>query len=76
MRVRAFANIGLLNGASTPSPATTPQATCPKSARDPSISGPRGNVSSIWVSLVAVFVLIVGVTWAISNTGAPRRRIC
>jgi amino acid permease (GABA permease) len=37
--------------------------------RDPSISGPRGIVSSIWVSLVAGFVLIVGVTWAISNTG-------
>ena len=37
--------------------------------RDPSISGPRGIVSSIWVSLVAGFVLILGVTWAISNTG-------
>ena len=37
--------------------------------RDPSVSGPRGIVSSIWVSLVAGFVLILGVTWAISNTG-------
>ena len=37
--------------------------------RDPSISGPRGIVSSIWVSLVAGFVLILGVTWAISNSG-------
>jgi amino acid permease (GABA permease) len=34
-----------------------------------SISGPRGIVNSIWVSLVAGFVLIIGVTWAISSTG-------
>jgi amino acid permease (GABA permease) len=32
------------------------------------ISGPRGIVNSIWVSLVAGFVLIMGVTWAISST--------
>jgi amino acid transporter len=37
--------------------------------QQPSISGPRGIVNSIWVSLVAGFVLIVGVTWAISGKG-------
>ena len=34
-----------------------------------SISGPRGIVNSIWVSLVAGFVLIIGVTWAITGKG-------
>jgi len=37
--------------------------------RRPAISGPRGIVNSIWVSLVAGFVLIIGVTYAISGKG-------
>ncbi len=48
--------------------------------RDASVSGPRGIVSSILVSLVAGFILIVGITFAIyhnydssltSSTGVP-----
>jgi amino acid permease (GABA permease) len=35
--------------------------------RNPAIAGPKGIVNSILVSLVAGFVLIVGVTYAITN---------
>jgi amino acid permease (GABA permease) len=35
--------------------------------RNPSIAGPKGIVNSILVSLVAGFILIVGVTYAITN---------
>ncbi len=35
--------------------------------RDAATAGPRGIVSSIWVSIVAGFILLVGVTFAIQN---------
>jgi amino acid permease (GABA permease) len=35
--------------------------------RNAAIAGPKGIVTSIWVSLIAGFVLLVGITYAITN---------
>jgi amino acid transporter len=34
---------------------------------NPAVAGPKGIVRSIWVSLIAGFVLLVGITYAITN---------
>jgi amino acid permease (GABA permease) len=37
------------------------------------VAGPKGIVRSIWVSIIAGFVLLVGITYAIPNFGAYTR---
>jgi len=35
--------------------------------RDPGVAGPKGIITSIWVSVIAGFVLLVGITYAITT---------
>ena len=59
---------------STPTPATTPRPTSPRRPSAPRVEAPKGIVRSVWVSIIAGWVLLIAVTAAIQDYAARARR--